>query len=100
MKKLILAAVLVIPLVSVIVTGCGPQTSSGGESDFAPGAFPPILTDMEYHQNSWTRTDCMTCHEEGVKDAPKLKHTSLPDVAKEAKCRTCHVFVAGSQPNK
>ena len=53
---------------------------------------------MDYHKNAWTRTDCMTCHEAGVQEAPKLRHVSLPDLAKHAKCRTCHVLVPGQEP--
>ncbi len=42
----------------------------------------------------------MTCHEVGVQEAPKLRHVSVPDMAKHAKCRTCHVLVPGLAPAK
>ena len=45
--------------------------------------------------------DCLTCHERGVNDSPKLEHKSgLVEHLKQAKCRTCHVFVAGAQPRQ
>ena len=98
-----ISCVIVVALLAVACSGCNksatPKASAAKQStEFAPGAFPPILTDMDYHQNPWTRTDCLKCHELGLQDAPKIKHTSLPDVAADAKCRTCHVFVKGSKP--
>ncbi len=99
-----ITCVVVAAMLAVACCGCDKSNtttasaSAEQSSDFAPGAFPPILTDMEYHQNPWTRTDCLKCHELGLQDAPKIKHTSLPDIAADAKCRTCHVFVKGSKP--
>ena len=84
-----------------LFSGCDkPNTAQSSETDGYPGAFPPTLTDMEYHTNAWTRSDCMVCHEEGVQEAPIVKHKSVPKVALDAKCRTCHVQVAGSKPAK
>ena len=71
------------------------RRSTSAESRFAPGAFPPVLSDEEYHRRPWQRTDCLTCHETGVNDAPKMKHHSLPDLAKGVKCRSCHVLQPG-----
>ena len=65
------------------------------DSGFAPGAFPPALSDMEYHRPAWGTT-CLGCHETGKEDAPIVQHTSLPPQAKLVKCRTCHVLVPGS----
>lgn len=66
------------------------------ETGFAENAFPPTIPDQEWHREAWTRTDCMTCHETGVQEAPILRHTSgLPALAIQAKCRTCHVLVPG-----
>ena len=79
-------------------TGCDQPTAA--QSDFAAGAFPPTLSDMDYHQRSWTRTDCLVCHETGVDQAPAMKHNSLPPLVKEGKCRTCHVFIEGSKPGE
>jgi hypothetical protein len=94
--------IAIVPVLLVIAAlslpGCGPSESVSAQGDFAPGAFPPVLSDMDYHKNAWTRTDCMTCHEAGVQEAPKLRHVSLPDLAKHAKCRTCHVLVPGQEP--
>jgi len=74
--------------------GCGSQST---KTEFAEGAFPPTIPNDDDHKNSWSRNDCLTCHEEGKMDAPIMEHTSLPDIAKEAKCRTCHVTVAEDQ---
>ena len=52
------------------------------------------LSAEEYHTNSWTREDCLTCHQQGVQNAPRMRHVSLPEIAASAKCRTCHVLVA------
>lgn len=71
--------------------GC--TQSPGGASGFPPGAFPPTLSDQEYHSKSWTRGDCLTCHETGVMKAPVMRHTSVPPLAKDAKCRTCHISI-------
>ena len=72
------------------------QKTSSAESEFAPGAFPPTLSNKDYHQKSWQREDCLTCHEKGVNDAPAVKHVSVSKLAKGAKCRTCHVTASGS----
>ena len=100
MNREFIALLVLVAALQIICSGCGNvvKETSATEPDFPPGAFPPTLTDMEYHQKDWIRTDCLTCHEEGVNNAPKLKHVSVPDIAKEAKCRTCHVFVPGSKP--
>ncbi len=87
----------------VALAGCDKGQPNAGnvqaaESDFATGAFPPILTDTDYHTKPWTRDDCLKCHEEGVDDAPKVRHVSLPALAKDAKCRTCHVLIVGQKP--
>ena len=101
MKMQILAAVLlVLPAALFLVSGCEQGGRVQAESDFAVGAFPPILSDMDYHSRSWTRSDCLACHETGVQKAPVMRHVSVPALAKDAKCRTCHVFVAGSPPTQ
>jgi len=84
---------------SLFLAGCN-QSAPGAddEGDFAPGAFPPTLSDTEYHQKSWSRASCLTCHESGLEGAPKVLHTSLPAEAKQVKCRSCHVLIPGSQP--
>ncbi len=94
------AAFLLLPVVFVLLSGCEQTGQAQVDSPFAPGAFPPTLSDTEDHRNSWTRADCLTCHETGENESPVMKHASLPEVAKQAKCRTCHVFVEGSQPRQ
>ena len=93
-------APLLLVIAALSLPGCRPAPAASAQSDFAPGAFPPVLSDQDYHKNSWTRGDCMTCHELGVQEAPKLRHVSLPELAKDAKCRTCHVLVPGQPPAK
>ncbi len=87
---------LMVPFLS---SGCG-ETTTAQTGEFAPGAFPPTLSDEEYHQDAWTRTDCLVCHEEGMQDSPLVKHVSLPDLAVKVKCRTCHVLIPGSKPRQ
>jgi hypothetical protein len=101
MKPLFLAAAaLLIPAVLLSAfTGCE-QPTVAESSDFAAGAFPPTLSDTDYHRKSWTRIDCLSCHETGANDSPKVVHGSLPALAMDAKCRTCHVFVEGSKPRQ
>ena len=84
---------------ALIALGCGGEPVEVAEEGFALGAFPPVLTDTDYHENSWTRDDCMKCHEKGQEDAPIVEHKSgIVDHATEAKCRTCHVYVRGYVP--
>jgi cytochrome c5 len=98
-----LAAVASMLLVigALALSGCDSSAPSATvQAGFAPGAFPPTLTGEDYHSKSWTRTDCLTCHELGVKDAPKMRHVSVPEIAAEAKCRTCHVLIADQMAPK
>ncbi|NOX53592.1 MAG: hypothetical protein GXP27_03985, partial [Planctomycetes bacterium] len=47
---------------SFFLAGCNqpaPGADEGG--DFAPGAFPPTLSDVEYHQKAWSRATCLSC---------------------------------------
>lgn len=83
--------ILLLPL----TVGCdAPNTAQS--ADFAAGAFPPTLSDTAYHQQAWTRADCLVCHEMGKEGAPLMKHVSVPSAAQEAKCRSCHVLIPGS----
>jgi hypothetical protein len=86
-------------LLVTLSAGCdGGATASPESSEYVPGTFPPTLSDMDYHALSWIRTDCLTCHEKGMMDAPVTEHKSLAEEAKQAKCRSCHVFISGSKP--
>lgn len=102
MKPRMMAAFTLLLLIAVVcVSGCSaPSTSNEAQAGFAPGAFPPTLTDVDYHTDAWTRDDCLTCHEKGVNDAPQMRHTSLPPLAKDGKCRSCHVLIHGQKPAK
>ena len=70
---------------------------SGG---FDPNAFPPTVSDTEYHQDAWYRDDCLRCHETGVENAPRVRHKGMAPVLLQAKCRSCHVLIRGSAPGK
>ena len=74
------------------------QKTKSANAEYAPGAFPPVLSNAEYHQRAWTRTDCLTCHESGVQKAPKMKHASVTKLAKGSKCRSCHVTASAQEP--
>ncbi len=103
MRLSILARLLVFSGLAVVLVGCDAQRTRpkfGREAEFAEGAFPPVISDTDYHQNAWTRTNCLTCHETGVSDAPVVQHASLPPAAVHAKCRTCHVAVPGITPSQ
>jgi hypothetical protein len=63
------------------------------EDDFAGFAFPPMIPASGSHLETWTRDDCMLCHEDGTKDAPIVVHKDLPRLYLEVKCRSCHVQV-------
>lgn len=90
--------ILLAALILVMAPGCTETpTAQAQMSDFAEGAFPPIMTDEEYHERDWTRSDCLTCHESGKKDSPIMEHSGMPEHQKVAKCRTCHVLVKGAK---
>ena len=93
-------SLLLVAVSLVAAGGCNTGATAGPDDsgDFAPGAFPPTLSDTEYHEKAWTRTDCLTCHEGGANNSPVTEHTSLPPIAKSVKCRSCHVFIRGSKP--
>ena len=60
---------------------------------FAPNAFPPLTPNNEDHREAWGTRNCMMCHEDGIRDAPLVRHEGMPKILLEAKCRTCHVQV-------
>lgn len=70
------------------------------EVAFAENAFPPTVSDMDYHKNAWYRNDCLRCHETGVEDATVVKHEEMPAVLLTAKCRSCHLLIPGKEPVK
>jgi hypothetical protein len=100
MNKQVLAWVWGAACVAVLASGCEPAVTEVDDGDFARGAFPPTLSDTEYHQRAWSRPTCLSCHEHGLEDAPEIRHASLPDRAKLVKCRTCHVLVRGNSPSR
>ena len=59
MKRHIPAALVV---AAALCVGC---QKASDEDHFAEGAFPPTISDMEYHSEAWTRSDCLVCHETG-----------------------------------
>ena len=67
------------------------------ETGFALAAFPPTIPDRgEWHREAWFVNDCLDCHETGVQGAPQIRHTGLPEIALQSKCRTCHVLIPGN----
>lgn len=66
----------------------------------ADHAFPPTVPDTDAHRDAWDRNDCLRCHETGVGSAPQVRHIGMVHLLLEAKCRTCHVLVPGSQPRE
>jgi hypothetical protein len=70
------------------------------EVAFAENAFPPTVSDMDYHKDAWYRNDCLRCHETGVEEATVVKHEDMPAVLLTAKCRSCHVLIPGQKPVK
>jgi hypothetical protein len=69
-----------------------------GEIEFAVNAFPPTVSDTEYHKDAWYKDDCLRCHETGVEDATIVKHENMPPILLTAKCRSCHVLIPGKKP--
>lgn len=79
----------------------GKKAETGGPGgEFAPNAFPPVVSDTEYHGDAWYKNDCLRCHETGVGDAPRTRHKGMPPVLLQAKCRSCHVLIRGTPPKK
>ena len=75
------------------------QSSKEQDSRFLANAFPPTLSDTDYHEDAWVRLDCLRCHETAVGEAPPLVHEGMTSLLLEAKCRTCHVVEPGRLPN-
>lgn len=65
---------------------------------FAANAFPPTVSDSDYHQGAWYKDDCLRCHETGVQDATVIRHENMPPILLQAKCRSCHVLIRGQDP--
>lgn len=79
-----------------------PKVSSSSEESAAEAdvvfeeyAFPPTVSDMDYHQKAWYKDDCLRCHETGVGDATQVVHKGMAEILLKAKCRTCHVLIPG-----
>jgi hypothetical protein len=68
-----------------------PQEDLVDHEDFLVNAFPPMLPTSEVHKDGWLRDDCIMCHETGVSGAPLIRHRGLPELLRQAKCRSCHV---------
>lgn len=68
------------------------------DEEFADFAFPPTVSDVEYHHNAWYKNDCLRCHETGVEKATVVRHKDMPEILLSAKCRSCHVLIPGQKP--
>ena len=62
---------------------------------FAENAFPPTLSDTDWHRDGWLDIDCLRCHETAVDKAPRVRHQGMPEVLLAVKCRSCHVLIPG-----
>jgi hypothetical protein len=69
------------------------QATQEGPVPFLATAFPPMIPSSASHRHTWTRDDCLMCHESGTNRAPLVRHEGLPRLLLTAKCRTCHVQV-------
>ncbi|MFG0251884.1 MAG: multiheme c-type cytochrome [Phycisphaerales bacterium JB038] len=69
------------------------------ETGFADNAFPPTLSDTDWHRDGWEVNDCLRCHETGVEDSPPIRHRGMPEILVAAKCRSCHVLIPGEHPD-
>lgn len=63
------------------------------QTDFDVGAFPPMIPVSGSHRDTWWRDDCLLCHEDGIKNAPIVRHEGLPSLLLKVKCRSCHVQI-------
>jgi len=68
------------------------------EVEFADFAFPPTISDVDYHKDAWIKDDCLRCHETGVGEATVVKHEGMKPILLAAKCRSCHVLIPGQAP--
>jgi hypothetical protein len=71
---------------------------SGKGQEYAPNAFPPVVSDVDYHKGAWMKNDCLRCHETGVGEATEVEHKDMPDILLTAKCRSCHLLIRGQLP--
>jgi len=67
------------------------------DEDFMPNAFPPMMPNSLSHHGAWITDNCLMCHEDGVRDAPIVRHEGMPKIMLQAKCRTCHVQVRSNE---
>lgn len=78
----------------------GQKSDLKAEGSLEARAFPPTISDTDWHKDAWLKNDCLRCHETGVGDATPVKHYDMPEILLTAKCRTCHVQIPGSPPRK
>jgi hypothetical protein len=67
------------------------------ESIFDDNAFPPMMPNTEDHKAAWGNNDCLLCHEDGNRGAPKVTHEGMPRILLKAKCRSCHVQIRSTE---
>jgi hypothetical protein len=77
----------------VFIPGSKPKLVAVRDKRFAKDAFPPMIPASSSHPRAWWRDDCMLCHEDGLRGAPKVIHKDMLPRLLTAKCRTCHVQV-------
>jgi len=74
------------------------ESKADEDDDFADFAFPPTVSDVEYHKDAWYKDDCLRCHETGVGDATAVEHEGMAPILLTAKCRSCHLLIPGQKP--
>lgn len=77
----------------VFIPGSKPRPKPATDSLFEENAFPPMIPASSSHKQAWWKDDCLLCHEDGLRGAPKVVHNGMPRLLLRAKCRTCHVQV-------
>jgi hypothetical protein len=77
----------------VLIPGKKPIEPKKTDNEFEDFAFPPMIPASDSHQDAWYKDSCLLCHEDGVRDAPVVKHKDMPEILLKAKCRSCHVQV-------
>jgi len=77
----------------VLIPGNTDYNKKIEDTEFASWAFPPMMPNNDDHDQAWGKNNCLLCHDDGIRDAPIVKHDGLPRMALKSKCRTCHVQI-------
>ena len=75
----------------ILIPGKKPIEPRKSDEEYADNAFPPMIPASASHRDAWRKDNCLLCHEDGVRDAPVVKHKDMPKLLLKSKCRSCHV---------